>query len=186
VTVGYDLPVDVASSARDLGQLTRLKPPHTWRGRVRGRLGFRPRQFKAILGIACTGHGASLALVTADGLVRSSVLDRWAGVKHVLLLSHDEDHDLRGWPYPVPVGCYPAGASAVGALDMAGNIWEWTSDLWQTGEEAVQQSSEGQKRALRGGGYLSKKSQTLVTARIGLAPGASFDNGFRVLLENDV
>jgi formylglycine-generating enzyme required for sulfatase activity len=29
-----------------------------------------------------------------------------------------------------PVGSYPAGASPYGALDMAGNAWEWTSSLW--------------------------------------------------------
>ncbi|NIV39491.1 MAG: SUMF1/EgtB/PvdO family nonheme iron enzyme, partial [Anaerolineae bacterium] len=28
------------------------------------------------------------------------------------------------------VGSYPAGASWCGALDMAGNVWEWTSDWW--------------------------------------------------------
>jgi formylglycine-generating enzyme required for sulfatase activity len=29
-----------------------------------------------------------------------------------------------------PVGQYPAGASPCGALDMAGNVYEWTSSLW--------------------------------------------------------
>ena len=94
-----------------------------------------------------------------------------------------EDRDVRGWPYPVPVGCYPAGASAAGALDMAGNVWEWTSDLWQPDTESAHPHANRQARVLRGGGYLSKKSQTLATARIGLAPGAGFDNGFRVVLE---
>lgn len=94
-----------------------------------------------------------------------------------------EDRDLRAWPYTVPVGCYPAGASACGALDLAGNVWEWTSDLWQSDRDAEHLHGGGAARVLRGGGYFSKKSQTLATARIGLAPGVGFDNGFRVVLE---
>ena len=29
-----------------------------------------------------------------------------------------------------PVGIYPAGAAACGALDCAGNVWQWTSSRW--------------------------------------------------------
>lgn len=34
-----------------------------------------------------------------------------------------------GYPDTAPVGSYPAGASYYGAMDMAGNVWEWTSTV---------------------------------------------------------
>src|SRR5579871_3304275 len=54
----------------------------------------RPR-VDVVLGLACTGHGASLALMTRGGILRSSVLDRWAGLKHVLLLAEAEERDIK-------------------------------------------------------------------------------------------
>jgi carbamoyltransferase len=47
-----------------------------------------------VVGLACTGHGASLAFLDEDGTMRASVLDRWAGTKHSLMLSADEERDI--------------------------------------------------------------------------------------------
>ena len=39
------------------------------------------------------------------------------------------------------VGSYPAGASPYGALDMAGNVWEWVNDWWADNYYSVSPSS---------------------------------------------
>lgn len=41
-----------------------------------------------------------------------------------------------------PVGLYPAGATPVGNLDLAGNVWEWMANLFDEKEQC---------RELRGG-----------------------------------
>src|SRR5690348_11914935 len=76
--------------------LKRISPPYTWPARLARLVRRAPPRIDAVLGIACTGHGASLGLVTRDGIVRSSVLDRWSGIKHVLMLARAEDYSIRG------------------------------------------------------------------------------------------
>ena len=57
-------------------------------------LDVKPIHAEHILAIACTGHGASLAYLSRD-TVRASVLDRFTGVKHTLLLAEQEEDELR-------------------------------------------------------------------------------------------
>jgi iron(II)-dependent oxidoreductase len=55
-----------------------------------------------------------------------------------------------------PVGSIPAGASWVGALDMAGNVWEWVSSHYQpypydAADGREDQSDATAERVFRGG-----------------------------------
>ena len=73
-----------------------LRPAHGWwRGKVWQALRLPPSKMDVVLGLACTGHGASIAIATSDGILQSTVLERWAGVKRILLFAEEEDHDLR-------------------------------------------------------------------------------------------
>ena len=57
------------------------------------------------------------------------------------------------------VGSYPAGASSYGALDMAGNVWEWVNDWYQSNYYSSSPASNppgptsGTYKVLRGGGW---------------------------------
>ncbi|MBN1347376.1 MAG: SUMF1/EgtB/PvdO family nonheme iron enzyme [Phycisphaerae bacterium] len=59
--------------------------------------------------------------------------------------------------HPTPVGVYPLGASAEGALDLAGNVWEWCHDRFgdYSGKPQVDPTgpSSGDGRVLRGGSW---------------------------------
>lgn len=56
---------------------------------------------------------------------------------------------------PAPVGCFPAGVAACGALDLAGNVWEWTTTQWNqlANPEQCADFSPHEKPAIRGGAF---------------------------------
>jgi formylglycine-generating enzyme required for sulfatase activity len=59
------------------------------------------------------------------------------------------------------VGSYPLGASLYGAMDMAGNVWEWVEDRYGLGYYNDSPASnppgpeEGKERVFRGGAWNS-------------------------------
>ena len=87
---------------------------------------------------------------------------------------------------------YPAGASWVGALDMAGNVWEWVNDWYDSeyysnspGENPPGPAS-GEYRVLRGGAWDFNGDDNDARSAIRLVsqPGNRFDHiGFRCAQE---
>lgn len=89
-----------------------------------------------------------------------------------------------------PVGSYEAGASPYGALDMAGNVWEWVQD-WYHSEyyrnaprSNPQGPERGDWRVLRGGSWYLGSSRVRAANRDFFYSGFPFgfplgDGGFR-------
>jgi len=85
----------------------------------------------------------------------------------------------------VAVGSFPKGASPYGVMDMAGNVWEWTLDWYQSyaGSDTVFDET-GKSRVTRGGAYFYSIFLQMCPARNPLPPNdISEFNGFRCLVE---
>jgi formylglycine-generating enzyme required for sulfatase activity len=88
-----------------------------------------------------------------------------------------------------PVTLFPNGATAHGVLDMAGNVWEWTSSLWlpYPYDHAGGRENEAGTglRVVRGGSYDSTAQQVRCTCRGAINPAYGYDDvGMRVVLYN--
>jgi formylglycine-generating enzyme required for sulfatase activity len=91
-----------------------------------------------------------------------------------------------GYAETAPVGRYPAGASPYGAYDMAGNVWEWTSTLFQPypydAEDGREDATASGNRTLRGGSWGARRDFVRAPVRADFAPDFAFNNvGFRVV-----
>jgi eukaryotic-like serine/threonine-protein kinase len=99
----------------------------------------------------------------------------------------DRRHD-DGSEDTTPVDAHPAGASPYGALEMAGNVWEWVADWY--GPSFYERSpardptgpAGGTQRVTRGGGIFDDRVFTRATVRRRFVPTvASTSTGFRCL-----
>lgn len=79
-------------------------------------------------------------------------------------------------PGPKPVGSYPKGASPYGALDMAGNIYEWTSDWVEPYPNSPEPNgSWGHQYAiLRGGSFYHTSHSYRTSKRFGFEPNITY------------
>ncbi len=83
------------------------------------------------------------------------------------------------------VGSHPQGASPYGALDMAGNVWEWTSSLYKPypydGRDGREDLSARGARVNRGGSWYagSRDARTSHRANAGHIYRRVADLGFR-------
>jgi formylglycine-generating enzyme required for sulfatase activity len=89
-----------------------------------------------------------------------------------------------GYADTAPVGSYPKGASPYGAMDMAGNVWEWVADLYdenyyrESPRENPLGPEDGSARVLRGGSWSLNPIGLRAAYRFRGAPLSSYYTGY--------
>ena len=92
-----------------------------------------------------------------------------------------------GYSGPSPVGSFPLGTSWCGAMDMAGNVWEWVGDAYNEYSIYYQADSTSQPsqemRVLRGGSWGYCPAFLRTTYRYSVTPNANYlAVGFRCVV----
>jgi serine/threonine protein kinase/formylglycine-generating enzyme required for sulfatase activity len=96
----------------------------------------------------------------------ANIADESAQQKQPMWIVADKYDD--GHAATAPVGSFPNGVSPYGALDMIGNVWEWTADAY---DEA------GELRAARGGSFSDVPRTSRASNRFALAPDVRIGTG---------
>jgi formylglycine-generating enzyme required for sulfatase activity len=107
----------------------------------------------------------------------------------------DGSPNCDGYATTAPVGSLEAGASWVGALDLAGNVWEWVSDRYgmryynsQAGGSINPMGpTVGEYRVVRGGAWsINEVDHLSATFRGGIDPAIAIEHlGFRCARSRD-
>ena len=95
-----------------------------------------------------------------------------------------------GYERTAAVGSYPGGASWCGALDLAGNVWEWVADRYGDYPSGRQVNpsgpSTGETRVVRGGSWVDDPISVRGANRNRYARDAAYYfNGFRCAKDAD-
>lgn len=92
-----------------------------------------------------------------------------------------------------PIDAYAAGVSPFGALDLVGNVWEWTADWYEPNYYSVSPAESpagpetGHYKALRGGAWFSDRAHVRAADRTHFNPENHYDYvGFRCVLVPDL
>jgi formylglycine-generating enzyme required for sulfatase activity/serine/threonine protein kinase len=117
--------------------------------------------------------------------VGHKTLDEWAAPWGGRDKAHSD-----GFPYTSPVGSFAQGASPYGALDMAGNVWQWCEDAYEAsykrfagGDFSPAPASE--TRVSRGGSWSNPPQSCRTSSRHGGPAGSHHEFvGFRPLLRH--
>ncbi len=79
------------------------------------------------------------------------------------------------------VGMYPQGQAWCGALDMSGNVWEWTLGASKSGDSIPLNS--GALRVARGGGWYHNSSLAGADVQLSsFSDNRYYNFGFRVVM----
>jgi len=98
--------------------------------------------------------------------------------------AYAREQEGQRWETALPVGCYPAGAAPCGALDLAGNVWEWTADYRADYPRAASTFVDQSRRMIRGGAFDSDRVFLRCSARSSADPTTGASNiGFRVVVD---
>jgi formylglycine-generating enzyme required for sulfatase activity/energy-coupling factor transporter ATP-binding protein EcfA2 len=85
---------------------------------------------------------------------------------------------------PSAVGCFPAGAAVSGALDMAGNVWEWTATSADSMDALAPRPDQpaGERVAVKGGAFNAPPESLRCGAHYWFHPAQRYNLlGFRVV-----
>ena len=102
----------------------------------------------------------------------------WGNQWDPTMLNANDVGAVDGYVYTAPVGSYPQGVSPYGVHDMAGNLWEWTTDWYDSDYYKYSPKVNpkgpvsGENHVARGGSWSMNLDFTRCASRFGLSAGS--------------